>query len=435
MLSNVIQSSYPLSFRAQDAKRLGQLLKDRRLVVLIGMRKVGISNFLRFFINHQGVIEKYLTPASSEQHLFIQVDLNDLVEREIYPFWVLTFKRVVDSCLVSPLVNEVTKKELEKMFLDGIQSENLFLLMDGVRRSLLKLVGQNILPTLFFNRFDRIKDTATSEFFANLKGLHDASDHRVAFVFTSFKPLEKLFVNIPQSTFLLFNAQDLYLKPVTRQDLEVIFEADKSLYRLNLSLELKQKLFELANGYIQYLELALIMLYQEGISIETPKRLEDLLKKDERINLQSEEIWDSLNDEEHEVLGKVILGITESSIPPTGRYLIESGMLFKDGNEKMKIFSPLFEHFVKHKFSGKNHLETPELTKKEHLLLKLLQGSAGEIVERETIIECVWPEEEALGVSDWAIDKLVGRLRSKLKDQNSLSEIVTVKTRGYKIIS
>jgi len=46
----------------------------------------------------------------------------------------------------------------------------------------------------------------------------------------------------------------------------------------------------------------------------------------------------------------------------------------------------------------------------------------------------VWPEVEGLGVSDWAIDRLVARVRSKLKKQKSKVRIVTVKTRGYKLI-
>jgi DNA-binding winged helix-turn-helix (wHTH) protein len=57
-----------------------------------------------------------------------------------------------------------------------------------------------------------------------------------------------------------------------------------------------------------------------------------------------------------------------------------------------------------------------------------------DVCERERIIERVWPEAETFGVSDWAIDRLVARLRNKLKSQNAKEEIITVKTRGYKLI-
>ena len=55
------------------------------------------------------------------------------------------------------------------------------------------------------------------------------------------------------------------------------------------------------------------------------------------------------------------------------------------------------------------------------------------ILEREKIISYVWPEEEEFGVSDWTIDRLVARLRAKLLAQKSEYQLVTVKTRGFKL--
>lgn len=57
-----------------------------------------------------------------------------------------------------------------------------------------------------------------------------------------------------------------------------------------------------------------------------------------------------------------------------------------------------------------------------------------EVAERETISESVWPEVGDLGVSDWAVDRLVARVRNKLKLQKSNLEIQTIKTRGYKMV-
>jgi DNA-binding winged helix-turn-helix (wHTH) protein len=78
--------------------------------------------------------------------------------------------------------------------------------------------------------------------------------------------------------------------------------------------------------------------------------------------------------------------------------------------------------------------ESIEFSKKEHLLYSLLLDKSGEICERDTIIHAVWPESEEIGVSDWTIDRLVARLRHKLLIQKSDNKIVTVKTRGYKLV-
>ena len=78
MEDKIIEAQYLLTFREDEAVQLGKHLKGRDSVVLIGMKRVGISNFLRFFLNHQGIVGKYI--GNGEKHLFIPVDLNDLVE-------------------------------------------------------------------------------------------------------------------------------------------------------------------------------------------------------------------------------------------------------------------------------------------------------------------------------------------------------------------
>mgnify|MGYP001559141098 CR=1 FL=1 len=175
MESPIIETQYPLSFREGDAKKLGLHLKDRHSVMLVGMRRIGIGNFLRFFLNHKDIFKTYINDGN--YHLFITIDLNDLVERELFPFWILTLKRIADSVEKSALSARV-KKQIELLFLDSMQSQDLFLTIDSVRRSLVYLVEQNVLPTLFFIRFDRIKDTATPVFFDNLEGLKEATHQR-----------------------------------------------------------------------------------------------------------------------------------------------------------------------------------------------------------------------------------------------------------------
>src|SRR5438046_2861339 len=105
--------SYPISFRQGDSQKLGNYLKNRRSVVLIGMKRVGISSFLRFFLYHKDIAKTYI---QENNHLFIPVDLNDLVEREIFPFWILTFKRINDVVEKSDIPKKI-KKQVELYFL------------------------------------------------------------------------------------------------------------------------------------------------------------------------------------------------------------------------------------------------------------------------------------------------------------------------------
>src|SRR3989344_7716438 len=59
-MKRVIEAGYPIAFRTSEAEQLGQHLSHHHSVVLIGMKRVGISNFLRFFLNHEAIAEAYI---------------------------------------------------------------------------------------------------------------------------------------------------------------------------------------------------------------------------------------------------------------------------------------------------------------------------------------------------------------------------------------
>lgn len=430
MIEGIIETSYPLTFRQEDSVELGKHLKNRHSVVLVGMRKVGISNFLRFFLNNIDIPGTYI--KDYKKHLFIAVDLNDLVEIEIIPFWTLTLKRLVDLVDKSPIDIKV-KKRINNMFLESIQLQDLFFTIDSVRIALSLITEQGYSTTLFFLRFDRIKDVVTSEFFANLEGIK-AFNQQVSFVFTSYRSLKKLIPQLAPSTSWSVFFRNMYLKPAKREDVKIIFDAYKKRSGIKLKPEFENYFFDLVDGYTQYLQLALIFLHERGGDIKTKEDLYTGLINDERISFQSEELWETLDKKEQDILIKIAK--KENILPEEkreGAYLWDTGFIVT-GGVRDKIFSLLFEEFVVTK-SLQTEIKdsTKEFSKKENILFNFLLENKDKLCEREDIIEVVWPEEEELGVSDWAVDKLVARVRGKLKDQSNRFEILTVKTRGYKL--
>ena len=427
MENGIIESSYPITFRKDDAASLGAHLKNHQSVVLIGMKRVGISNFLRFFLNHKDIAKTYIGDGMT--HLFIPVDLNDLVEREVTPFWILTLKRILDVVSKRPFGKDL-KKKIEMLFLDSIQSQDLFLTIDCLRRSLIALSENGIVPTIFFLRFDRMKDAITHELFANLQGLKDATHHKLSFVFTSARSLDALSPSVFTRASLSVFSKDLYIKPAKEEDTKTIFKTYKDRYKLNLSPLIKKTLLKTVDGYVQYLQLALIYLHERKNPLKTKDELIESLSRDEEIGLQSEELWESLGQQEKNIVAKITRNeeVTREE-RETGRYLWDTGLVVDS-----RVFSPLFDYYVKQMEKKSSNNNIVELTKKENLLFIYLKDNANSVCEREQIVEKVWPEVEALGVSDWAIDRLVARVRNKLKLQKSQFEVQTVRTRGYKLI-
>jgi len=65
---------------------------------------------------------------------------------------------------------------------------------------------------------------------------------------------------------------------------------------------------------------------------------------------------------------------------------------------------------------------------------RLLFEHAGEVVSRDMVVNAVWPEEEATGISEQAIDALVRRLRERLAAADpDHAYIVTVRGHGFRL--
>jgi len=76
----------------------------------------------------------------------------------------------------------------------------------------------------------------------------------------------------------------------------------------------------------------------------------------------------------------------------------------------------------------------PPLSVSQFSLLELLYNHQGRVVERKKLIENVWGEEDAIGVSEQALDALIRRLRDRLAAVNPThSYIITVRGHGLRL--
>lgn len=76
----------------------------------------------------------------------------------------------------------------------------------------------------------------------------------------------------------------------------------------------------------------------------------------------------------------------------------------------------------------------PSLSVSQFRLLKILYDNNGKLVPREEVMTAVWGEEEAIGISEQALDALVRRLRDRLGSVDSNhSFVVTIRGHGFRL--
>lgn len=427
------EESYPISFRTEEAKMLGHYLASRDSVELIGMKRVGISNFLRYFLYHKDIVKTYIDP--DQKHVYIVVDLNNLIEIDIYPFWRLTLKRIVDTVEQYPVLAHL-KEQISNQFLKSIQVQDLFFTVDAVRDSLTKIVDAGFLPTIYFIRFDRLQEVVTSELFGNLQGIVDSTNQKLAYVFTSFRELNDLSPEVFHKQSLATFAHKIYLKPANDEDMEVIMDTLLKKYHLEIDFETRKTIIQNCGGHVQLLQLSIIIVNEMlKRSKKIPEDFIQRIAEEERTTLQCEELFGTLKPEEQHVLLNIYheVPLTEED-EKIASYLVNTGYIKQNGTRH--VFSPFFAYYLKDmEHYNKKASVTHGLTKKEQMLYDVLKTNEDEICERDDIIQAVWPECNEIGVSDWALDRLVSRLRNKMKNNNDTSEIQTVKTRGFKMVS
>ena len=424
----VSEAGYPISFREKEALLLGEYICYRQTVEIVGMRRVGINNFLRFFLYHRSIIPTYV--HDGKKHLFVPVDLFDLVECNIYSFWHLVLKRIADQ-VESGKFSKKTKRIIDHLFLTSIQTKDLFLTIDVVKKVLRLIIKEEYLPTLFIIRFDRLKSVITADFFANLQGLIDATNHKVMYIFTSYRTLYELAPTVFTKPSLSSFCQTMYLRPANDKDSLTILKTNEEKFHLHLDQSFKKKLIEQTSGHAHYLRLALIIIseLQKHHHLNQHQFLDRLIS-DERIILQSEEIYNGLDQEEKDILRKTCKSKFNQKELINYSYLIQTGTI----DIKGKLFNQLFDNYLCHINGIVSKQSQSDLTKKEQMMFNLLLENSGKLCDRLLIQDKVWPEYEEIGISDWAIDRLVSRLRHKLQLQNQPYRIVTIRTKGFTLI-
>jgi DNA-binding winged helix-turn-helix (wHTH) protein len=75
----------------------------------------------------------------------------------------------------------------------------------------------------------------------------------------------------------------------------------------------------------------------------------------------------------------------------------------------------------------------PPLSLAQFRLLQVLYEAGSAVVDRDEIVEAVWPGTGGAGVSEQAIDALVRRLRDRLVELDEHEYVVTVRGHGFRL--
>jgi len=121
-------------------------------------------------------------------------------------------------------------------------------------------------------------------------------------------------------------------------------------------------------------------------------------------------------------------------------YLSSDATLPLEGDEYMDRFSEAsdtgalrLEKRSRRVWLGKEEV-LPPLSVSQYKVLELLYDNSGRVVTRQQLIEAIWGEEQAITVSEQALDALIRRLRDRLASIDPThAYIATVRGHGLRL--
>ncbi len=271
--------------------------------------------------------------------------------------------------------------------------------------------------TIVIDHFGVLLEQESTEFFNQLRALRDRFKYKLTYIAATTRyhdlvgwraKLGGLFELVTEAK-LYFPAMDFS---------ETMKGIDTICQRLDCTIgEVEREKIWHYSGGIASLVKSQVLAFHEQAVVEG-----QLLERDKGI---VDAIWQVLPETQQEVL----------KLLASGKQTGEDGLLRSWGLvEEGKILAEGLHWFVQGvSVSGStkdvDEVVANSLTPIEYRLFEGLKSCSGQLCDRDTLVASGWPDDNAEGVSDEALDQAVSRLRRKLSGLGY--EIRTMKGRGY----
>lgn len=232
----------------------------------------------------------------------------------------------------------------------------------------------------------------------------------------------------------------VYLPLRTSDDLKILLEKEERWHNYSLDPKTFDRLIKLSDGHPSLLRSLLSVAKSDKAFLNL--KYDDILKE-KQISSRLEQILSSLTSLSRTLLTKIAMNnpVEPDSIP---QYLVKTGLLQKSKkvfNIKIKLLEVyILQNFISIDLTLDQYGNLTKqsidlgtlLSNQEHLLLKSL-AREDRYHSREEVAEIIWGASWADKYSDWAIDKLISRIRKKIYDTEK-TQLVTKKGRGVKLV-
>ena len=446
--------------RFQDVERVFQHVRRAACCAVVGVSNVGKSVLLRALSDP--AIQRQHLGLTTADVLFVYVDCNRMVEMSERAFYEAVVSALLDQLGQQQVAAHVLTV-LEEAYESIVNPSSPFHIPLGFNQALTRTVAS--LPqtlVLAFDEFDEAFARLDERVFANLRALKDRDWRGIVYVTATDRDLTDIRPDPDVEEFVeLFTHHTHYLAPLSEEDARAVIQALARDLGVTFDASDEHFILEWAGGHPGLIEAVARALgavtgpqvREEMENFLIHRRVAEQLRLDPRVRHECERIWHDLTDEERNAL---LVLLSPGPTPPSEALaaLKRRHVILSDEEAHPRLFARAFAEYVDRRRrqrvapqkgirydpdAGIVYVDgrpVEDLSPLEHKLFLLLYGRQGQIVDKYTIVENVWGEAYIDEVDDARIERLVSRLRKKLKPEGDTPPyLITVRGRGYKLVA
>jgi len=439
--------------RAKDLAYLAECIEDNHCCALVGVSNIGKSSLLRQ-IRQPGVLARFA--RVDEQRLgFFYIDFNLQLQMTQQGFYELILRTILTELKTlqteQPLIN-LLQTAYERVVAPADDFQNALSFNEAIITLCEKWPRRLV---LLFDEFDEVYQGLDTRVFLNLRALRDKYPRELMYVAVAQMPLSDSRHKAEDGEFAeLFAHHTYYLKPLDRDDVAQVVKIFTADQQITLSDEDIAFIFEMSGGHPGLLQVVCQIMADNTVAEVVRDNRFVLMHLADNENIRGEciKLWRNISPERQRALIEFVG--SDKITADLQQALLRKGILTKDAQGRIKVFSKLFEAFIRRLElvytepkqgllidieSGSVYVDgkvVEPLTGLEYRLLLLLYGHIDRICDKYHIVEAVWGEDYIEEVDDARIEKLVSRLRQKIEPNPAEPKyLITVRGRGYRLQS
>lgn len=414
-------------------------------VTLIGLPGSGKTGLMRFILNSPSLLKSFL-PYYPTKHRVIYLDPSEALEKTPQAFY---------SIFIEELLAEVhSQKELTKQLqqISDIHrplGQNTTAIFHTAKEMVNVLVNnQNLNLTLIIDDFELLLDFPPT-IFSSLAALRRVNNDKITFIMIGGR--------IPNENEDLERFGEFY-KVVFHKIIPLsLFSQEASIFttqywsqvfKCHLDQGQIDVIIKVCGGHAACLKAATrIACSKEKLK---PDVLHQILLQSPDLKLHIKKIQQALSDSQRHTVQAALTGNKLSAAQKQELDLLfDWKLLIKTNDGDIKPSGEMLTSFIGHKSTDTPALAYDKdageilingspasdiLTAQEYNLLTSLIQSQNRVCTRDEIATALWGGKYHEKYSDWAIDRLMSRLRQKLNLPPKNPHLVTIRGRGYKFI-